>query len=75
MLPPLPKPQALGYTAEDVYEYGRWVAARCVTTCIEIRKQIDDDGGKLNCSEALNHVAATIQRKFANDTQTLGRQE
>lgn len=73
MLPPLPQPGALGWTAEQVYEYGRWVAARCVTTCAEIKQQIEDDGGKLDYAEAISHVAGTIQRRFAADTQTLGR--
>lgn len=74
MLPPLPKPGPKGYTPEQIYEYGRWVAARCVSTCAEIRQQIDDEGGKLNYAEAISHVAGAIQRRFASDTQTLGRE-
>lgn len=73
MLPPLPKPDPNGYTPEQVYEYGRWVAARCVSTCAEIKQQIEDDGGKLNYAEAINHVAGAIQRRFVADMKTFDR--
>lgn len=74
MLPPLPKPGPNGYTPEQIYEYGRWVAARCVSTCAEIRQEIEDEGASLTSSEAINHVAGTIQRRFASDTQTVDRE-
>jgi hypothetical protein len=76
MLPPLPplKPGATGYTPEQVYEYGRWVAARAVSICHEVKDQIREIGGAVSYSEGLDHVAGSIQRRLASDTKTVNRE-